>query len=299
MFFVGNGDIDNAATLNNPIYYYRLSCNHPTFVRCIIKRIIYVKMRKYILLLLWLCSNVLYGQTGFEKEEFISSAGKRLGYQVLKPNHIGKGKKYPLVVFLHGSGERGSDNEAQMKHGSMMFTNPVNRERYPSFVLFPQCPAEQYWTFDKRPDDYSTDVFESNPPITSTLTSVIELIEWYIANMPVDTRRIYLIGLSMGGMATFDLACRYPDLFAAAVPICGGVNVSRLANTAGKVSFRIFHGDADTVVPVDFSRRAYTELTKHNAKIEYFEFPGAGHDSWTPAFNRDDFMKWIYRQKKR
>lgn len=105
------------------------------------------------------------------------------------------------------------------------------------------------------------------------------------------------MGLSMGGMATFDLVSRYPDVFAAAIPICGIVNPSRLA-VAKKVKFRIFHGDADDVVPVIGSRSAYKALKKAGAKVEYIEFPGCGHASWHPAFNCPDFMKWLFSQKK-
>jgi predicted peptidase len=114
----------------------------------------------------------------------------------------------------------------------------------------------------------------------------------------VDKKRIYVIGLSMGAMGTYDLTIRYPELFAAAIPICGIVNADRL-KAAKKVKFRIFHGDADNVVPVSGSRRAYKALKSAGADVEYFEFPGVGHVSWNEAFNRTDFMSWLFRQKKK
>jgi predicted peptidase len=251
----------------------------------------------FSILLLAFCTSVL-AQGSFEKHQFDSSNGDKIGYQLLKPVDMKQGKKYPLVLFMHGAGERGSDNQAQMTHGSRMFTNPVNLQKYPCFVLFPQCQSDKYWTFDQRPEKLSEEIFTATPDLSSSIAMVKELVDWYVANLPVDTKRIYVIGLSMGGMATFDLACRYPDMFAAAVPICGGINTSRLTSAAGKVSFRIFHGDADKVVPVELSRNAYTTLKKLDADVEYVEFPGAGHDSWTPAFNRIDFMEWIFKQKK-
>ena len=101
----------------------------------------------------------------------------------------------------------------------------------------------------------------------------------------------------MGGMATFDLIARFPELFAAAVPICGAVDPSRLDEMKG-VKIRIYHGDADPVVPVDCSRKAYRALKKAGAKVELFEFPGCGHGSWNPAFNQPDFMEWLFKQKK-
>ena len=106
------------------------------------------------------------------------------------------------------------------------------------------------------------------------------------------------MGLSMGGMGTFDMVCRYPNLFAAAIPICGGINTKRLEQIKTSTAFRIYHGDADTSVPVSFSRNAYTTLKAQNADVEYIEFPGIEHNSWTPAFNMPDFMEWLFRHSK-
>ena len=101
----------------------------------------------------------------------------------------------------------------------------------------------------------------------------------------------------MGGMATFDMIARFPELFAAAVPICGAVDPSRLDDMKG-VKIRIYHGDADTVVPIECSRKAYRALKKAGADVKLFEFPGCGHGSWNPAFNQPDFMEWLFKQKK-
>ena len=106
------------------------------------------------------------------------------------------------------------------------------------------------------------------------------------------------MGISMGGMGTFDMVCRYPDLFAAAIPICGGVNPNRLNEIETSTAFKIFHGDADPVVPVEFSREAYTILKAKDINVAYMEFPGVDHNSWTPAFNSPHFMDWIFRQSK-
>ena len=255
-------------------------------------------MKQIIFILLAIWTTQSFSQSSFEKKAFTTAAGEKLNYQVLKPEVLKKGKKYPLVLFLHGAGERGNDNQSQMVHGSGMFTNPVNQEHYPAIVLFPQCPAEGYWTFEKRPEQLLKEVFLPNPTMTPILSQVMEMVEWHIKNMPVDPKRIYVVGLSMGGMATFDLACRYPDLFAVAIPICGAVHPERLKAAAGKINFRLFHGDADNVVSVDFSRSAYRVLKQGKAKVEYYEFPGINHNSWTPAFNKEDFMKWLFTQKK-
>jgi predicted peptidase len=239
---------------------------------------------------------LLYAQNDFTAKEFTTSSNDILKYRELLPDNYNPEKQYPLVLFLHGAGERGNDNQAQLRHGSMMFTNPVNQEKYPAIVLFPQCPASSTWPFEKAPEG-SWNNFPKNDPISTPLNAVKELLDQYLEMKSVDKKRIYILGISMGGMGTFDMVCRYPDIFAAAIPICGGVATERLVK-AKDVKFRIYHGDADMVVSVHNSRNAYKELKKDGAKVEYIEFPGCNHDSWNPAFNRSDFLEWLFKQKK-
>ena len=234
-------------------------------------------------------------QNPYEAKTFTSSEGQSLNYRELVPAEIIKGKKYPLVIFLHGAGERGDDNTKQLSHGSQMFLNPVNREKHPTFVIFPQCPQDKYWAFSKRPESFVNLKAEEKMPAISV--AVKELMDSYLENHSIDKSRVYIMGLSMGGMATYDLACRFPEIFAAAIPICGIADTERLAN-AKDVKWRIYHGDADDVVPVGHSRKAYETLRKAGAKVEYFEFPGCRHGSWNPAFNQSDFMEWLFAQKK-
>ena len=243
-------------------------------------------------------ANFSFGQDEFEKKIYVSALGDSLNYRLLRPEIEQAGEKYPLVLFLHGAGERGSDNEKQLFHGSQMWLNPVNRENYPAFVLFPQCPESGYWAYVNRPSSFETDKMPIETPISPVFVVLKELLDSYLTMPQVDKKRIYVIGLSMGAMGTYDLAIRYPELFAAAIPICGTVNADRL-KAAKKVKFRIFHGDADNVVPVSGSRQAYKALKSAGADVEYYEFPGVGHLSWNPAFNQSDFMSWLFRQKKK
>ena len=236
----------------------------------------------------------------YSVKTFISEQGDSLLYRQLNPLKIEQEEKYPLVLFLHGAGERGSDNISQLTHGALMFTNPMNREEYPCFVLFPQCPADLYWPTPKRPDNFKEgNPFPLNAEISKPLALTKELLDKVIETYPVDTDRIYIVGLSMGGMGTFDMVCRFPDLFAAAIPICGGIHTDRLHKFSSETAFRIFHGDADSVVPVRFSREAYLRLKDEGANVEYIEFPGVNHGSWDPAFNRPDFMSWLFQQRKK
>ena len=232
----------------------------------------------------------------YEYKVFESSEGEKLNYRLLTPENAKQSKKYPLVLFLHGVGERGEDNEKQLIHGSQMFLNPTVREKHPAFVLFPQCPSNQYWAFLERPESFDNlQMGGEMPPI---LQAVKEMLDTYLADPMVDKDRIYIMGLSMGGMGTFSLVSRYPEIFAAAIPICGIADLNILPK-AKDIKFRIYHGDADPVVPVRHSREAYKTLKAAGAKVEYFEFPGCNHLSWNPAFNQPDFMKWLFGQKKR
>ncbi len=259
-------------------------------------------MKKIILLLLVVMSThlTLAQNDDFSKHTFINAQNDSLNYRLLVPENIQKGKKYPLVLFLYGAGERGKDNESQLRNGGTLFSNPSNREKYPSFVLFPQCPSEFYWFMDKRPEQgfKNGNPFAKNVPASSQTQLVMELLDDFIQKNPVDERRIYVMGLSMGAMATFDIVCRQPDRFAAAIPICGGVNLERLHELKTSTKFRIYHGDIDDVVPVGLSREAYKALKKSGKEVEYIEFYGVNHNSWHPAFNSPDFLSWLYKIKK-
>jgi len=257
-------------------------------------------MKDFRLLLFLLFFSYLNGmaQNDYQYKTFVSpSSQDTLLYRLLTPDSTQENGKYPLVIFLHGAGERGTDNESQLTHGSGMFTNPVNREQYPAYVIFPQCPPDAYWAFSLRPDRLQGGTFPIDYDITPIMFTVKELIDSYISLPYIDNNRIYIIGISMGAMGTYDLTCRFPELFTAAIPICGAVNPERLAAAKG-IRFRIFHGDKDEVVPVINSRNVYKKLKAENIPVEYTEFVGCGHDSWNPAFNTQGFMEWLFNQEK-
>jgi len=236
-----------------------------------------------------------YAQDIYEYMQFTAGDGTTLNYRLLKPLETAKSKKFPLVIFMHGLGERGNDNEKQLLIGSQIFLNPATREDYPAYILFPQCPETAFWAYKDIPSLATPPKEEQVMP--APFKAVKELIDSYLTHPDIDKSRVYIMGLSMGGMATFDMVARFPDTFAAAIPICGAIDPVRLEGLEG-VSFRIFHGDADKTVPVECSRSAYKALKKSKCEVEYYEFPGCGHGSWNPAFARDDFMEWLFKQKK-
>lgn len=121
-------------------------------------------------------------------------------------------EKYPLVLFLHGAGERGNDNEKQLVHGGQMWLNPVNREKYPAFILAPQCPETGYWAYTERPSSFAPADMPLEVPVSPIFRTLKELLDFYLAMPQIDKDRIYVMGLSMGGMGTFDMAVRYPEI---------------------------------------------------------------------------------------
>lgn len=258
-----------------------------------------------LLLFIILCSlyspAVSQDLSGFEKRTYTSSSGQELPYRILYPENYTKNKKYPLILFLHGAGERGTDNEKQLTHGSKLFTDSTNRKAYPAIVIFPQCPEEGYWgnADVNRNTSPFTIQFDYKKPATPALLAAIELLKKIITNEGVDKSRVYITGLSMGGMGTFEAVYRYPDLFAAAVPICGGADVEAYDKRVLKIPFRVFHGDQDGVVDVKHSRAVVKKLMLLNATVEYIEYPGVNHNSWDNAFAEPDFLSWIFSKKRK
>ena len=161
--------------------------------------------------------------SSYQKRTYVNDKKDTLRYRILLPEHYDKTKKYPLVLFLHGAGERGRDNEKQLTHGAKLFLSPEARKNFPCIVVFPQCPSESYWSSVKADRSTSPIVFDfdysrpSNPPLLSS----IELVNQLVKEEGGDKKRIYITGLSMGGMGTLEAVYRFPKLFAAAMPICG------------------------------------------------------------------------------
>ncbi|SMO84377.1 Phospholipase/Carboxylesterase [Saccharicrinis carchari] len=235
----------------------------------------------------------------FIKKEFVKD-GATLKYNILYPQKMKSGKKYPLVLFLHGSGERGTDNQKQLTHGSALFLKEELRKKYPAVVLFPQCPPKVMWTHRKKEKSPTGDwEFEfplgQQPTLPAFLVN--ELVDEWLASGKIDTRRVYIMGLSMGGIGALDFLYRWPEKYAAANVICGGHD-PQLVSAYQHVPIWFFHGAKDDVVPPLYSRQIYEEHKKWNAKTKYTLYPEANHNSWDPAFAEPHFLKWLFKQKK-
>lgn len=228
----------------------------------------------------------------FSPAIYKSKSGDSLQYRMLFPD-ANRNRKFPLVIFLHGSGERGADNEAQLKWGVHQFATDQQLKMHPAIVIAPQCPTGQTWANL----DNSNNQLRMRPTPSRPGALVMELIEEAIAKLPIDTNRIYITGLSMGGYGTFDLVARYPGKFAAALPVCGAGDAGSAAVMA-KVPMWIVTGAEDPAVAPELTHQMFTALTAAGARPGYTQYPEVGHFSWIHAYSDEVIMEWLFRQRK-
>ena len=223
---------------------------------------------------------LLFSVIGFAQSE---TSGKiktvivsnfELGYALHKPSNT-KEKK-PLIVFISGDGEKGTDIEKVKIHGPLKY---LTSHALDAYVLAPQCKESENWSIE----------------------SIYELILKIQKENKIDPDRIYVTGLSSGGWAAWNLALSYPDKFAAIVPISGFVDLIELENACkiANIPTRIFHGLLDDVVKVDYAISIYRELKKCNAKdVKLTIFDDAGHDSWSRVYDDPEIYEWMLKQNK-
>lgn len=242
----------------------------------------------------WISVQIATAQSSrFSINRYIEK-GDTLNYRQLFPD-ADTLRRYPLVIFLHGSGERGSDNEAQLKWGVMNFATDENMMRHPALVIAPQCPEKISWSNFSR-EKNSLDI-RLLPTPARPMELLIGLIHQLIKTLPVDSNRIYITGLSMGGFGTFDAIERYPNLFAAAVPVCGGGDPSKAASIA-HIPIWMYHGAEDPAVNPGYSVNMLQALIKAGAHPGYTQYPESGHFSWLGAYSDPLMMEWLFRQHK-
>ncbi len=229
----------------------------------------------------------------FKKEIFVQD-GDTLKYRILYPQDFSENKKYPVVLFLHGAGERGNDNEAQLTHGANLFLEKNNE--YPSIVIFPQAPEEDFWakvhidTLNGKREFK----FINSETSTESLGLVIELMDSIASQKYTDENRIYVSGLSMGAMGTFELLARRPQMFAAAFAICGGADPEVVKNYRKNLNIWIFHGEKDMVVSPELSKMMAREINSAGGNAKLSLYPDATHNSWDPAFAEPFLLQWLF-----
>jgi len=219
--------------------------------------------------------------------------GARLRYRFLEPADAAGDTRHPLVIFLHGIGERGTDNTRQLCNGVERFCTAEARAKHPCFLVVPQCPPDATWSPIRGTRENPT--FAEQPTGPGGL--LLDLVDELVKEGRVDPDRVYLTGLSMGGYGTWDLVARRPDLFAAALPVCGGGDPAQAAKLVG-VPIWCFHGGADGLVPPERSRAMIEALEKAGAAVKYTEYEGVGHDSWTRTYGDREVLEWLFSQKR-
>jgi len=193
----------------------------------------------------------------------------------LPADYAKKQQRWPLIMFLHGAGERGDDLEKVKKHGPPKIVE--NRKDFPFIVVSPQCPTVDWWT-DK-------------------VEVLINLLDDIVARYKVDKERIYLTGLSMGGYGTWSLASAHPERFAAIAPICGG-GKRFMAMRLKDIPVWVFHGAKDKTVPLKESEEMVNAIRNRGGNAKFTIYPDAGHDSWTETYNNQKLYDWFLEHRK-
>lgn len=244
----------------------------------------------------------------FQRKEF-TEGGDTLPYRILYPERFRKDKKYPLFIYLHGMGRRGTDNQKQLEGSAALLLDSINRKKFPCIAIYPQAPADDpfvrikddktghyvnFGTFGREEniDGYSVEM-------TRHGTMVIDLLSEIIEAGNVDTSRIYISGSSMGAYAVFCMISQYPDVFAAATAMSGGAELKNIEKWAGKVPVRITHGSKDETIPPYASRRIAECLDESGiSDYVYIEYPDSRHDSWVYVQKEPDYLSWFFDRSK-
>ena len=232
----------------------------------------------------------------FSKEMLVSEDGYTLPYRLYIPKNYDCGVLYPVMLFMHGAGERGCDNESQIRVALPHVFNDPESPAYNSIIIAPQCPADKQWVYTPWAKGcYSvSDVTESRE-----CQAVIEILKNVVAEYNVDKTRIYVTGLSMGGFGTWDLLTRHPGIFAAGMPVCGGGDPSQ-AKVLAEIPIRTFHGLLDDAVPTEGTREMYAAIKAQGlGRIRYTEFENGLHNIWDDVYSNRNNVNWLFSNVKR
>lgn len=235
---------------------------------------------------------------GFRARSQEMAEGKFLPYRLFIPGNYRATGKYPLMLTLHGAGERGDDNFSQLAHDfNGMWASEAVQKSHPSFVVAPQCPRDGQWVDTPwAKGSYDADGIALSGP----MEAVVAILDSLAGEFNLDADRIYVSGISMGGFGAWYLAMKYPDRFAAVIPVCGGADPKK-AVSLSKLPIWTFHAEDDGEVPVQGTREMAAALRAAGGKAEYTEYPkalGINHPSWVPAGKTPGLVPWVFRQSR-
>ncbi len=221
-----------------------------------------------------------------------------LNYRILYPKDFDKSKTYPLTLFLHGIGERGDDNETQLKYVDMVFLNQDYLKNHESVVIFPQAPLDDNWSSRILTDNEIRQVFLENEKPTKSLQLVIKLMDSVVKEDFIDNKRVYLSGLSNGAMGSFELLKHRPNMFASAVLICGGGNPEWAKEFSKTTQVWVAHGSDDDVVLPELSINMVKAIIKYGGSPKFTLYENVNHDSWFNVFNDPNYLNWLFSFSK-
>jgi predicted peptidase len=223
------------------------------------------------------------------------ATGLALPYRLFVPAGCSAESPCGLLLFLHGAGERGDDNEAQLANDALGFVRPEVQEGNPTIVVYPQCPKEMQWVDTPwNTGSYSL----ARTPISKPMAVALKLLATLQTQYPIAPNRLLVTGLSMGGYGVWDIIVRHPTMFAGALVLCGGGDPEHAA-ALRDLPLWAFHGDQDQAVPVRGSRLMIKALRKAGGSPRYTEVAGHGHDVWTVAYRDVEVMRWLLAQRRR
>ncbi|MFA4851290.1 MAG: prolyl oligopeptidase family serine peptidase [Bacteroidales bacterium] len=239
------------------------------------------------------CGVAGQSESVFEKKNFCNRPGDTLYYRLMRPIYNDTTKKYPIVLFLHGAGEKGKDNNSQLVNGALNFASPLNRKIFPCYMIVPQCATGYSWV--ETDWNLPSHIQPEKPSVY--LERTMRLLDSLTKKLNIDTNRIYITGLSMGGFGTWDAISRWPWKFAAAVPVCGGGDTAK-ASLIKDIPIWAFHGDNDKVVMTSRSRDMIAVIKKSGGNPNYTEYPNIGHNVWNKAYTDTEMYLWLFSQSK-
>ena len=224
--------------------------------------------------LYYYCNNKNRGKIMYTKHEWKHDIYYNFKYLKYIPKDYDSSKKYPLVLFLHGAGERGDDLDVAARHG---FMEHIGKGRdYPFICISPQCPKEKYWGCYTE--------------------SLLAFLDYICETLPIDPERIYLTGLSMGGTGTWMLAMAAPERFAAIAPICGS-GIYWYGGVLANTPIMMYHGDCDETVPIQNSIEMLNSVNKRGGRAELKILYGVKHNAWDAAYEGDELAEWLLKHK--
>jgi len=235
----------------------------------------------------------------YDKGSFIKGKDS-INYRILFPENFKPTEKYPIIFVLHGRGESGNDNEKQLTHGAKLFLKADIRKNFPAIIVFPQCSADSYWAnvnISTNANGKRNFSFVEGGEPTKAMHALLGMVKDMLKKPYINKHQVYVGGLSMGGMGTYELLRRKRRTFAAAFAICGGDNTNNIRKYK-ETPLWIFHGAKDDIVDPAYSMAIAERLKNVGREVKLTIYPKDNHNSWDSAFAEPQLLPWLFSHQK-